>query len=398
MANLFRANKKSGGGGVIEVDHITITTQPTKTVYAQYDAPDLTGAQITATFTDGVTADVTNAVAVSPAILSDTGTQTITLTYGGSTATFNVTVNTMTAISVTTLPTKTSYQPNEALDLTGIVVTGTAGALSPVITSGCSFSPANGTILTTEGTHAITVTYHGLTTSFNVTCSLLPASLEDATWAQIQAAVQNGTLSQFANVGDNKTITLTTNETLTLQLARINDGTGTAGTYYPAHSADFISVELMNGTHVMNSTATNVGGWNNCEMRTYLNETVYPTLPGELKATIINKTHMYTAGNMSHDLVSATDKLWLPTTYEMFGENSQYYLDDADHNIHYSIFPDNASRIKYRKAAPTSARYWWLSSPGVNSSINFAYVSNGGSRDANYANDSNGVVLGLRIG
>ena len=229
-------------------------------------------------------------------------------------------------------------------------------------------------------------------------CFRIGKSLENTDWDEIATITRQGRLGDIAKEGDTKEITLTTSETLTLQLASINDGTGTAGTYYPANTADFISVELMDSTHVMNSTATNVGGWNDCEMRTYLNETVYPTLPSALKSVIIEKTHMHTAGNQSHDLVSASDKLWLPTTYEMFGENSQYYLDDADHNIYYSIFPDNASRIKYRKAAPTSARIWWLSSPDVSDSTDFAIVNSDGSRSNYSANNSYGVVLGLRIG
>ena len=229
-------------------------------------------------------------------------------------------------------------------------------------------------------------------------CFRVGKSLENTDWDEIATITRQGRLGDIAKEGDTKEITLTTNETLTLQLASINDGTGTAGTYYPANTADFISVELMDSTHVMNSTATNVGGWNDCEMRTYLNETVYPTLPTILKNIVVDKTHMRTAGNQSHDLVSASDKLWLPTTYEMFGENSQYYLDDSDHNIYYSIFPDNASRIKYRKAAPTSARHWWLSSPYVSISTSFAIVNSVGSRASTSASDSYGVVLGLRIG
>ena len=226
-----------------------------------------------------------------------------------------------------------------------------------------------------------------------------PAStLEGNTWEQIRYLLVNDLLGLYYNVGDTKTITLTTGETLTMQLASINNGTGSAGTYYPNRTADFISVELMDSTHVMNTQSTNVGGWNDSEMRAYLNETVYPTLPTSLKNIVVDKTHMRTAGNQSHDLVSASDKLWLPTTYEMFGENSQYYLDDSDHNIYYSIFPDNASRIKYRKAAPTSARAWWLSSPNVSNSTSFAFVLYDGSRGSYSASNSSGVVLGLRIG
>lgn len=393
MANLFRANKKGGGG--IQVESLTVTTMPTKTTYAQYDSVDLTGAVITATFPDGVTANVTNAVDISPSILSNTGSQTVTLSYGGATATFNVTVNAMTSIAVTTMPTKTSYQPNEALDLTGIVVTGTAGAITSNITAGCTFNPADGTILSEEGTIPVTVTYHGLTTSFNVTCSTIPASLEDATWAQIQAAAQNGTLSQFASVGDTKTIAIGS-YTYHMQLASINDGTGTAGTYYPNGTADFIAVELLPDTHAMNTTNTNAGGWNDCNMRTYLNNTIYLTLPSDLRAVIVEKTHMRTAGNQSTSLVSASDKLWLPTEWEMFG-SATYGGESATYNKHYSIFPDASSRIK-KIVGSTSAYYWWESSPQVNGNTYFSNVGTGGGGGASLASSSIGVALCLRIG
>lgn len=174
MANLFRATKKGG----IVIDHLTITTMPTKTTYSQFDTLDLTGLVVTATYADGINAVVTSAIETTPAagdVLETAGTNTVIVSYGGATVGISIAVTAMTAISVTTMPTKTDYRPDDQLDLTGIVVKGTAGALNPTITAGCTFSPADGTVLTTEGTIAVTVTYHGLTTSFNVTCSSIPA-------------------------------------------------------------------------------------------------------------------------------------------------------------------------------------------------------------------------------
>ena len=383
----------------IAVDHITITTNPTKMAYAQYDALDLTGMVVTATFADGVTANVTAAVNASPAngaTLSSSGTQTVTISYGGKTATFDVSVTAMTGISVTTMPTKTTYQPNDTLDLTGIVVTGTAGALSPDITSGCTFSPADGTTLITEGTIAVTVTYHGFTTSFNVTCSAWDANvMENNTWAAIQEHIAAGTLPA-SFVGQTKAITYG-GDTYHLQLARINDGTGTAGTYYPNHTADFISVETMRDRQKMNSTNTNVGGWKSAELRTYLNNTVYNALPSDLKAVIIDKTHMYTQGNQSTSFESVTDKLWLPTEWECFGSATNGG-ESATYNVHYSaIFPDANSRKKIR-VGQTSAYYWWESSPIVSYTTAFCNVGSNGDAYGNGASDTRSVVLGLRIG
>ena len=141
---------------------LSITTQPTKTAYMQGETLDLTGIVVTAT-AGLVIQDVTAGCTFSPAngsTLSTAGTQTITATFGGQTATTSVSVTAVTAIAITTPPTKTSYKPNETLDLTGIVVTATAGALTKDVTSSCTFSPADGTTLTTEGTFNITATFN----------------------------------------------------------------------------------------------------------------------------------------------------------------------------------------------------------------------------------------------
>lgn len=299
-------------------------------------------------------------------------------------------------LTITTMPTKTSYSINDTLDLTGMVVTATfIDGVTADVTSVVTTTPAEGAILSTEGTQAVTVEYGKATISFNVTVSVLPASLEDATWAQIKTATQNGTLSQFASVGDTKSTTFG-GYTYHMQLASINDGTGTAGQYYPANTADFIAVELLPNTHVMNTTNTNVGGWNSSAMRTYLNETIYPTLPSDLKSVIIDKTHMRTAGNQSTSYVSASDKLWLPTEWEIFGA-ATYGGESATYNKHYSIFPDATSRIK-KRVNSTTANAWWESSPYVSGTAYFCRVSNGGNANSIGASDSHGVALCLRIG
>ena len=141
---------------------LSITTQPTKTDYIQGETLDLTGIVVTASAT-GYTEDVTADCTFSPAngsTLSTAGTITITATYGSKTATTSVTVNAISAIAITTQPTKTAYILGDTLDLTGLVVTATAGALTKDVTASCTFSPADGTTLSTEGTFNITATYN----------------------------------------------------------------------------------------------------------------------------------------------------------------------------------------------------------------------------------------------
>ncbi len=305
-------------------------------------------------------------------------------------------------LTVTTMPTKTAYSINDTLDLTGMVITATfIDGVTADVTSVVTTTPADGATLSTEGTQAVTVEYGKATVSFNVTVTAIPAwdsrGLEYNSWATIQAYIAAGEFANVAAVGDTKTITLTTNEQLTLKVASINDGTGSAGTYYPANTVDFISEEVMADSHRFNATTTNVGGWNSSEMRTYLNETVYPTLPSDLKNIVINKTHMRTQGDYSTTLVSADDKLWLPTEWEVFGA-ATYGSETSNYNKHYSIFSNTNSRIKYKKAAPTTAAYWWLSSPATGGSTGFCLVRTDGSAYFNGASGSGEVALGLRIG
>ena len=78
------------------------------------------------------------------------------------------------SITVDIPPTKTSYNQNEALDLTGLVIeSALSNGFTKNVTSDCVFVPADGTTLSEVGTITINVSYTEnevtKTTSFNVT-------------------------------------------------------------------------------------------------------------------------------------------------------------------------------------------------------------------------------------
>lgn len=155
-----------GGGGDFHVDSLIVTTMPTKTAYIKGQSLDTTGLVITGSAM-GMSGNVTQYCTFSPTVLNTAGTQTITVSFGDATTTFNVTVAQATSLTITTPPTKTSYKPNEQLDLTGIVVTASGAGLSEDVTADCTFSPAEGTTLTTEGTFTLTASFDGLTATTN---------------------------------------------------------------------------------------------------------------------------------------------------------------------------------------------------------------------------------------
>lgn len=154
MATAYRSVLASGGGLV--VDSLTITTMPTKTTYLEGETLDITGLVVTAV-AGHMSGNVATDCTYTPTVLTNIGTQTITVSYGGQTATFNVTVEEI-SLSITTAPTVSQYIVGEALDLTGIVVTATGGGSTTDVTSECTFSPANGSTITTAGSITVTAT------------------------------------------------------------------------------------------------------------------------------------------------------------------------------------------------------------------------------------------------
>jgi hypothetical protein len=134
----------------------------------------LTGLVVTGTYSDGTSkAETVSASNVSGYNADTLGTQTLTVTVSGKTATFTVTVSaagaaTLQSIAITSQPTKTDYMVGESLDLTGLVVTGTyLDGTSQVETVGAS--NVSGYNADTAGTQTLTVTVNDKTATFSVT-------------------------------------------------------------------------------------------------------------------------------------------------------------------------------------------------------------------------------------
>ena len=150
---------------------IEIDTAPTKTSYFIGQELDVTGGTITVSyeFGDDKTVDIT-ADMISGFDNTKEGNQTLTVTYGGLTDTFDVTFSEakITDIELYSTPAKTSYSIGDKLDVTG-------GRLKVFYEDGSSdiiditADMVTGFDSTKEGTNALTVTYGGKTVTFTVT-------------------------------------------------------------------------------------------------------------------------------------------------------------------------------------------------------------------------------------
>ena len=153
----------------VELVSVAVKTMPNKTKYYVGDTFDQTGLTLTATYNNGKTETVATGITCTGFSSDAAGSKTITATYGGKSTTFNVDIEAvkLVSIAVKTNPTKVSYYQGESLDSKGLTLTGTYNnGKTETIATGFTCSALDSS---SAGTKTITVTYQGLTTTFNVT-------------------------------------------------------------------------------------------------------------------------------------------------------------------------------------------------------------------------------------
>ncbi len=239
-------------------------------------------------------------------------------------------------------------------------------------------------------------------------------SFSNDSWETIIANVHNGTIPSYYTVGSTKEVELGNSlGTHTIRIANTStpaecsaEGFSQTACGFVLEFADIIT------THIMNSTATNVGGLPASAMRTYLNtETtgIYNSLPSELKSGIIDTTVVSGHGSTSGEAnFTSTDKLFLLSAHEVWvdvdGDSTRGidYYDTAYNNTrqldYYANLGVTASNysgaIKQRNGSDS---YWRLRSAYSSTTNSFNSVSNYGSWNYGGANVAFGVSPAFRI-
>lgn len=112
--------------------------------------------------------------------------------------------------------------------------------------------------------------------------------LDSLSWAEIAEIAKAGRAACVFNIGDEKTITLSTGEKITLViLGFFHD------TYYDSEYDEDTSYTITFGMknclatrYQMNASNTNVGGWESSKMRTSVMPTLLSQLPADLQSVI----------------------------------------------------------------------------------------------------------------
>ena len=238
-----------------------------------------------------------------------------------------------------------------------------------------------------------------------------PVSFADDSWSTIVAAVQAGNISNY-NVGDTKTVDMGSLGTHTLRIANKSTPTECSTVGFSQTACGFV-LEFADIiiSHVMNSSATNIGGWPASEMRAYVNNDIYNALPSELKNGITNTTVVSGHGSTSGETnFTSIDKLYLLSTHEVWEDADGNTSDGIDY---YDTAYNNTRQLDYYSSQNvTTSNYsgaikqrngsngiWWLRSATSNVNNYFYTVrSIGNWSSSGYSiNSARGVSPAFRI-
>ena len=166
---------------------IKIDKEPNNTTVIEGMPFDATGLVVIADCGNGETYEAFG-YTLSDYDTSNPGEQTVTVTYGGQTATFNITVaaKTLTGIELTHRPDRLTYYQGDKIDITGMVITASYNNnTSEVIDNEeCTVSELTETV----GEQTVTVTYNDKTVEFTVAVLGKPAPTETVATPLIETA------------------------------------------------------------------------------------------------------------------------------------------------------------------------------------------------------------------
>lgn len=122
----------------------------------------------------------------------------------------------------------------------------------------------------------------------------------------------------------------------------------------------FFCCELPNITHKMNEDNTNVGGWEQSDMRAFTNEELVNALPDKLQSIIKPVSKISAAGGSNMTLATTEDICWIASCDEV-GLSANSGTVSGQGSTYSSIFTNDRSRIKSISGSAEAGR-WWLRS------------------------------------
>lgn len=218
----------------------------------------------------------------------------------------------------------------------------------------------------------------------------------ESTWLEIDDALSLGKTKEYYHTGDIKRDKLKTGKEVDFVILGSEHDKLTEG---GIAELTIGMIGCLDDSFLMNSTATNIGGWNDCKMRNVTMQEIYDILPVGLQKIIRPVDKKSSAGGTSTEIITSSDKLWLLceeeiTGYKVYGTGNEGYQYEYWKTVKDGTL--TTDRIKYKSNGV--ATWWWLRSPYRSGSSHFCVINSEGEVNINGANLDRGVSVVFCIG
>lgn len=173
-------------------------------------------------------------------------------------------------------------------------------------------------------------------------------------WDVIIANIQNGNYAEKYNLGNYKPLDLGKEGVVNMQLVAKNDdtladGSGTVATTW-------IAIELLKTAVYMNSaydsatkTGGSIGGWEESRLRKYLQDTIKPLIPENVRNSIkaVQKHSVGFNSSLERFEGMCCDELWIPSVRESCYDYNRISTQEQNGPRYYAIFSSFEKSVKY---------------------------------------------------
>ena len=229
-----------------------------------------------------------------------------------------------------------------------------------------------------------------------------PVAFATDSWDVISKAVKENNYPY--QVGDTKEIDMGELGTHTVRVA--NTSACTNGEISETACGFVVEFADIVSKHQMNSTSTNVGGWPASELRTYVNDTVYNSLPDDLQNVIATTKVISGHGSTEgEENFTSSDKLYLFSTKELWGKDGtssviKYDTAEAetrqlDYYKNKGVTTSNYSEVAKKYEGSDSGL--WLRSAYSSITNRFLIVGSNGAWSYSNANGTLGISPAFRV-
>lgn len=224
-----------------------------------------------------------------------------------------------------------------------------------------------------------------------------PEVWDPYSWLSVNYHIEQGDYATFYKIGDEIPLDLGSEGRINMQVAAFDtddlaDGSGTA-------PMTLIAKELLKTKKRMNPSLSGttegtgaIGGWEKCELRIYLNDTIKPLIPANAASLIKAVTKIQSSYDSTGTAVSSTteDDVWIPGAYEVGAVSSS-----SRTHLYPQLFPSGVTAPRI-KCINSVASTWWTRD--TSSTSKFRYVGTGGTASTGTCSGSYGVCLCFCVG